>query len=470
MPPYHQDEMLELLQNLDQTQDHLFAEYRRVNISPADRFRKHSTQRDEALVRERAAHAAEISALETQPRPNWERECIAHMWNVLNDPTQILSMFDSKLDDDVQNTADAPIIRILAHVFKIDIEIGDYWYLHSPSWKDVQDRYVVMSYRNGMPVAEVKTSGGGGGDGAGDGGGGSGDEETNTEDDDDDDDDDAAKDALYGGGGGGDGVHNIPEKVWPTAQEQVAQMKAALRDETERREIERLAQEAGGAQQEEGDEDDAANDNPDHTTANELEGDEDDAANDNPDHTTANELYRLCGLDQLQITKVRKWPTEIQKKFDRVIASTEIESENTRIGAQQRELVRNEARNNLIVHKRKTEVERLQGNKTHLKQELKDLKNGLNKELKAKQMPEAWPNKQRRKIGGIENQIKELAARQTSCRQQTAPPPPRCSKDVTAHPHRPGARPGRPCQVPARSGQPLSGRRLETFRTTGCTS
>ena len=51
-----------------------------------------------------------------------------------------------------------------------------------------------------------------------------------------------------------------------------------------------------------------------------------------------------------------------------------------------------------------------------------------------------------------------MAARQTSCRQQTAPPQPRCSKDVTAHPHRPGARPGRPCQVPARSGQPLSGR------------
>jgi len=53
---------------------------------------------------------------------------------------------------------------------------------------------------------------------------------------------------------------------------------------------------------------------------------------------------------------------------------------------------------------------------------------------------------------------KWMAARQTSCRQQTAPPQPRCSKDVTAHPHRPGARPGRPCQVPAPSGQPLSGR------------
>ena len=52
-----------------------------------------------------------------------------------------------------------------------------------------------------------------------------------------------------------------------------------------------------------------------------------------------------------------------------------------------------------------------------------------------------------------------MAARQTSCRQQTAPPPPRCSKDVTAHPHRPGARPGRPCPVPACSGQPLPGER-----------
>jgi hypothetical protein len=51
-----------------------------------------------------------------------------------------------------------------------------------------------------------------------------------------------------------------------------------------------------------------------------------------------------------------------------------------------------------------------------------------------------------------------MAARQTSCRQQTAPPQPRCSKDVTAHPHRPGARPGRPCPVPACSGQPPSGR------------
>ena len=49
-----------------------------------------------------------------------------------------------------------------------------------------------------------------------------------------------------------------------------------------------------------------------------------------------------------------------------------------------------------------------------------------------------------------------MVSRQTSCRQQTAPPQPRCSKDVTAHPHRPGARPGRPCPVPARSGQQLS--------------
>jgi hypothetical protein len=41
-----------------------------------------------------------------------------------------------------------------------------------------------------------------------------------------------------------------------------------------------------------------------------------------------------------------------------------------------------------------------------------------------------------------------MAGRQMSCRQQTAPPQSRCSKDVTAHPIRPGARPGRPCPVP----------------------
>jgi hypothetical protein len=42
---------------------------------------------------------------------------------------------------------------------------------------------------------------------------------------------------------------------------------------------------------------------------------------------------------------------------------------------------------------------------------------------------------------------------------KTAPPQSRCSKDVTAHPHRPGARPGHPCPVPACSGQPLPGKR-----------
>ena len=41
-----------------------------------------------------------------------------------------------------------------------------------------------------------------------------------------------------------------------------------------------------------------------------------------------------------------------------------------------------------------------------------------------------------------------------SCRQQTAPPQSCCSKDVTAHPHRPGARPGRPCPVPDCNGNP----------------
>ena len=51
-----------------------------------------------------------------------------------------------------------------------------------------------------------------------------------------------------------------------------------------------------------------------------------------------------------------------------------------------------------------------------------------------------------------------MAARQTSCRQQTAPAQPRCIKDVTAHPHWPGARPGSPCPVPACIWQLPSGR------------
>jgi hypothetical protein len=48
----------------------------------------------------------------------------------------------------------------------------------------------------------------------------------------------------------------------------------------------------------------------------------------------------------------------------------------------------------------------------------------------------------------------------------------RCSKDVTTYQHRPRARPGRPCPVPAVSGQPLPGeRRLcireQSFSTVG---
>jgi hypothetical protein len=66
-----------------------------------------------------------------------------------------------------------------------------------------------------------------------------------------------------------------------------------------------------------------------------------------------------------------------------------------------------------------------------------------------------------------------MAGRQMSCRQQTAPPQSRCSKDVTAHPHRPGARPGRPCPVPACSGHPPSGQRrfsspLQNFSICTC--
>ncbi len=41
----------------------------------------------------------------------------------------------------------------------------------------------------------------------------------------------------------------------------------------------------------------------------------------------------------------------------------------------------------------------------------------------------------------------------------TGPSTARCSKDVTTHQHRPGARPRCPCPVPGCSGQPLSGKR-----------
>jgi hypothetical protein len=51
-----------------------------------------------------------------------------------------------------------------------------------------------------------------------------------------------------------------------------------------------------------------------------------------------------------------------------------------------------------------------------------------------------------------------MESRQTSCCQQTAVPQPCCSKDVTVHPHLPGARPDLPCPVPACSGQPPSNR------------
>ena len=45
------------------------------------------------------------------------------------------------------------------------------------------------------------------------------------------------------------------------------------------------------------------------------------------------------------------------------------------------------------------------------------------------------------------------AGSRIACRKHTAPPPSRCSKDVTAHPHRPGDRPGRPCPAPVRRGR-----------------
>ena len=50
------------------------------------------------------------------------------------------------------------------------------------------------------------------------------------------------------------------------------------------------------------------------------------------------------------------------------------------------------------------------------------------------------------------------AGSRMTCRQQTAPPPSRRSKDVTAHPNRPRARPCRPCPPSACSGRHRPGK------------
>ena len=50
------------------------------------------------------------------------------------------------------------------------------------------------------------------------------------------------------------------------------------------------------------------------------------------------------------------------------------------------------------------------------------------------------------------------AGSRMTCRQQTAPPPSRRSKDVTAHPNRPRTRPGRPCPPSACSGRHRPGK------------
>ena len=46
-----------------------------------------------------------------------------------------------------------------------------------------------------------------------------------------------------------------------------------------------------------------------------------------------------------------------------------------------------------------------------------------------------------------------LRGKPDPCRKHPAPPPSRCSKDVTAHPHRPGGRPDRPYPATVRSGR-----------------
>jgi hypothetical protein len=70
----------------------------------------------------------------------WRPECIAHMWNVLNDPSQKNSQADMNREWD----RDWPTISVLSYVFKIDIEFRDT--LFHNDWED-RNEIVVLSYR-----------------------------------------------------------------------------------------------------------------------------------------------------------------------------------------------------------------------------------------------------------------------------------------------------------------------------------
>jgi hypothetical protein len=73
--------------------------------------------------------------------------------------------------------------------------------------------------------------------------------------------------------------------------------------------------------------------------------------------------------------------------------------------------------------------------------------------------PRRRPPRRRSPTRHVPRQQQQDEGKEDILSSATGPSTARCSKDVTTHQHRPGARPGRPCPVPACSGQPLPGER-----------
>jgi hypothetical protein len=69
--------------------------------------------------------------------------------------------------------------------------------------------------------------------------------------------------------------------------------------------------------------------------------------------------------------------------------------------------------------------------------------------------PRPRPPRRRSPTRHVPRQQQQAGGNEDILSSSNGPSTARCSKDVTTHQHRPGARPGRPCPVPARSGQPL---------------
>jgi hypothetical protein len=89
--------------------------------------------------------------------------------------------------------------------------------------------------------------------------------------------------------------------------------------------------------------------------------------------------------------------------------------------------------------------------------------------------PRRRPPRSRSPTRHVPSQQQQAGGNEDILSSATGPSTAQCSKDVTTHQHRPGARPGRPCPVPACSEQPLPGERRfssalgnRVFQAGGC--